>query len=324
MRRRDAFLFFGAAAAGWPCVALGQTTPRMVRVGMASQNPRSAPFTRAFEKRLRELGYVEGQNLTIEFIDTLGQVDRIAEAMEALVRRNVDILLAGGPEASLKAALAATTTLPIVMIAIDYDPFALGYVKSLARPGGQVTGIYFQQTELAGKRLELMKEALPQLKTATVFWDRFSADQWKATQAATPRGLDLIGIDLGDQPYSYESAIAQAPPNYRACLFVMTSPVVFRDRERLATFALGRRIATMFVLREHVVAGGLISYGAAISSLYSRAAEFVDRIARGATPADLPIEQPTKFELVVNLSTAKALGLSIPPTLLARADEVIE
>src|SRR4051812_19077842 len=174
MRRRE---FIGAlvATSGWIVAARGQTR-KLLRLGMASQNPRNAPFTAAFEQRLRELGYVEGQNLAVEFIDTKGEVERIGEAMKALVQRNVDILMAGGPEASLRAALAATATLPIVMIAIDYDPFALGYVQSLARPGEHVTGIYFQQTELAGKRLQLMKEALPNLRAATVFWDHFSQD----------------------------------------------------------------------------------------------------------------------------------------------------
>jgi ABC-type uncharacterized transport system substrate-binding protein len=324
MRRREFITLLGGAAA-WPLAARAQTAPQMLRLGMVSQNPRTVPFTMAFEARLRELGYIEGQNLVVEFIDTRGQVSRIAEAMQEVVSRKVDILLAGGPEVSLKSALAATSTLPIVMIAIDYDPLALRYVKSLARPGGQVTGIYFQQTELAAKRLQLMKEAMPGLKAASVFFDRFSADQWRATQTAAG-GLDLqlVGIDLGDQPYDYTRAISQSPSDYRRALLVMTSPPVFRDRQRLAEFALTHHILTLFALREHVDVGGLISYGPNISLLYRRAAEIVDRIARGTAPADLPVEQPTKFELVINLKTAKALGLTVPPTLLARADEAIE
>src|SRR5262249_32348591 len=150
-----------------------------LRLGWVSQNPRSAPFNVAFERRLRELGYIEGQNLSLEFIDTHGDVSRIASAMKEIVERGADILVAPGPEASLRSAMAATSTRPIVMVAIDYDPISLGYVKSLASPGDQVTGIYFQQTELMGKRLQLLKELMPNLGSATVFWDRFSADQWR-------------------------------------------------------------------------------------------------------------------------------------------------
>ena len=325
MRRREFIVLVGGVAVGWPDATLGQTPSKMLRLGMVSQNLRTAPFTAAFERRLHELGYVEGRNLIVEFIDTHGQVDRIAEAMQEVVRRKADIILAGGPEVSLKAALAATSMLPIVMVAIDYDPLALGYVTSLARPGGHVTGIYFQQTELVGKRLQLIKEALPGLKGSTVFWDRLSVDQWKATEkASSALALQLVGIDLGDQPYDYAKAISRAPPDHRGTLLVMTSPVFFRDRQRLGEFALAHHVATMFAFREHIDAGGLMSYGANISSLYLRAAELVDQIAKGAKPADLPIEQPTKFELVINLKTAKALGLTMPLTLLARADEMIE
>jgi putative ABC transport system substrate-binding protein len=325
MRRREFITVLGGVATAWPLALLAQTTPKTLRLGMVSHNPRTAPFTVSFERRLRELGYVEGQNLVIEFIDTRGQVSRIEEGMREVVRRNVDIILAGGPEVSLKSALAATSTLPIVMIAIDYDPFALGYVKSLARPGGQVTGIYFQQTELAAKRLQLIKEALPGLKAATAFWDRFSVDQWGAMRtAALGLDLQLVGIDLGDQPYDYAKAIGHAPQDYRSALLVVSSPAVFRDRQRLAEFALTHRIATMLAWREHVDVGGLMSYGVSVTLLYKRAAEIVDRIAQGTTPAELPIELPTKFELLVNLKTAKTLGLTIPESFLARADEVIE
>jgi putative tryptophan/tyrosine transport system substrate-binding protein len=324
MKRRN-FIRVMSIAVAWPGVVVAQTVFKALRLGMVSQNPRMAAFTVAFERRLHELGYVEGQNLFVEFIDTQGQPRRIVEGMREVVRRGVDILLAGGPEDSLKSALAATATLPIVMIAVDYDPMALGYVQSLARPGGHVTGLYFQQTELASKRLQLIKEALPNLKAATVFWDRFSADQWAATQrAAADLGLKVVGIDLGEQPFDYAKAITQAPQENRGCLVVMTSPTVFRDRQRLAEFALSSRIATMFVLREHAEVGGLMSYGANIASIYRRAADIVDQIAKGANPGEIPIEQPTKFELIINLKTAKALGIGVPPAVLARADELIE
>lgn len=200
MQRREFFGLVGGAAV-WPVVARAQQSTKPLRLGMVSQNLRSAPFTVAFERRLRTLGYVEGQNLVVEFIDTHGDVGRIAEAMREVVGRGVDIVLAGGPEISLKSALAATSTRPIVMIAIDYDPLDLGYVKSLASPSDQVTGIYFQQTELVGKRLQILKELIPGLASAVVFWDRFSIDQWRATEkSASEAHLDLFGVDLGDPP----------------------------------------------------------------------------------------------------------------------------
>jgi len=215
--------------------------------------------------------------------------------------------------------------LPIVMTAIDYDPLARGYLSNLARPTGNVTGIFFQQIELATKRLQVVTEAFPDLRAATVFWDESSADQWGAAQStASALGLRLFGSKLHEQPYDYEQAFAQAPSDHRGWLFVMTSPFFFRDRARLAEFALRHRMPSVFAFREWVDAGGLLSYGPSITGMYRRAADYVDRIARGAKPSDLPVEQSTKFEFVLNLKTARAIGLAIPTALLLRADEVIE
>jgi putative tryptophan/tyrosine transport system substrate-binding protein len=211
------------------------------------------------------------------------------------------------------------------MIAIDYDPLARGYVANLARPTGNITGLTLQQIELAAKRLQLMKHAFPDRQSATVFWDRSSADQWQATQsAAATLAIRLAGVELRELPYDYEGALTHAPADHRGILIVMTSVVLFRDRARLADFALRHRIPSMFAFREWVEPGGLMSYGPSITGMFARAADYVDRIARGAKPADLPIEQPTKFEFVINLRTAQALGLTFPPSLLAIADEVIE
>jgi ABC-type uncharacterized transport system substrate-binding protein len=252
-------------------------------------------------------------------------LEEYARGNRELVTRNVGILVASGAEVALKAALAATDTLPIIMTAIDYDPLALGYVKSLARPGGNVTGIFFQQIELTTKRLQVVTDAFPDLRAATVFWDRASADQWRAAQsAAPPLGLRLFGSELHEQPYDYEKAFAQAPSDYHGWLFVMTSPFLFRDRERLGEFALRHRMPSVFPFREWVDAGGLLSYGPSITGMYRRAADYVDRIARGGKPSDLPVEQSTKFEFVLNLKTAKTIGLTMPTALLLRADEVIE
>jgi putative tryptophan/tyrosine transport system substrate-binding protein len=326
VRRREFIALFGCAAVGWPIASLAQQQPKPLRVGIASlANQRSAqPFV-AFDQRLSELGYVDGQDIIVEFIGLEGHIDRMSEAMRELVRRQVNIIVAFGPEIALRAAIAASTSIPIVMVAIDYDPLARGYVTSLARPGGNITGVFLQQIDLARKRIEFLSKAFPDLRSATVFWDLPSADQWRAAQeAGRAVGLRLAGAELRELPYDYEGGLAQAPADHRNALIVMNSPIFFRDRERLAQFALQHRIPSMFAWREWVDAGGLISYGPSFTGIARRTAEYVDRIGRGAKPAELPIEQPTNFELVVNLKTAKVLGLTIPPSLLARADEVIE
>jgi putative ABC transport system substrate-binding protein len=230
-----------------------------------------------------------------------------------------------GPEGALKAAMFAAGTLPIVMIAIDYYPLALGYVASLARPTGNVTGLFLQQTEQAAKRVQLTKEALPQLQAATVFWDRLSADQWQAMRtAAETLEVRLAGVELRDQPYDYEAALAQVLLVHHDALIMTMSAFFLRDRQRIVDVALRHRIPAMYPLREFAEADGLLSFGVSFATMGRRAAYYVDRIARGAKPSDLPIEQPTQFELVLNLKTAKAIGVEIPTSILLRADEVIE
>jgi putative ABC transport system substrate-binding protein len=328
MKRRTFIvgLLGGAAVVAvlWPLSAQAQQLSKGIRIGITTIQPRTSPPYVAFDQRLRELGYIDGQNLTLDFLNPDDQAGSITDAMKELVRRKVDVIIAPY-ESAVKAALAATDTVPIVMIAIDYDPLALGYTKSLARPSGNVTGLFLQQIELATKRLQLLKDALPDLRTATMFWDGPSADQWNATRAAAAAlGLRLASIELREQPYDYERALGQIPADDRSALIMPTSPVFYRDRQRLADLALQHGMASMFVLREWADAGGLLSYGASFSAMFRRAAEYVDKIAKGAKAADLPIEQPTKFELVINLKTARALGLDLPPMLIARADEVIE
>jgi len=275
-------------------------------------------------RRMAELGYEEGKTFTFNFVQA-GNEEEYERGYRILAARELDIILATGPELALKSAIAATRILPIVMIAIDYDPFARGYVTSLARPSGNVTGVFFQQTELTVKRVQLVRDAFPDVSAAIMFWDQLSADQWQAAQnAAATLGLRLFGIELRAPPYDYERALHEAPPDYRGILIVATSPFFFRDRARIADIAFRERIASIFVFREWVEAGGLLSYGPSIAAQFVRVAEFVDRIARGAKPADLPIEQPTKFELVVNLKTAKAIGIKLSTGILLRADEVIE
>ena len=301
----------------------GQQTA-VTRVGIVTiQAPTSPPYI-AFGRRLRELGYIEGQNLTLDFVNPPRHPGGDAEAVQELIHRNVDIVLAIY-QPTIAAVVAAAPSVPVVMIAVDYDPLALGYVKSLAQPATEVTGLYLQQIDLAKKRVQLLTQALPDVHAATVFWDTISEDQWKATASAAPAfGLWLADVLLLDQPYDYDKALAQAPPDFRSVVIFPASPVFFPDRKRIAEFAVRRKVATVFPFREWVDAGGLLSYGVDFSAMFRRAAEYVDMIAKGGKPANLPVEQPTKFELVINLKTADAIGITVSPLILARADAVIE
>jgi putative ABC transport system substrate-binding protein len=328
MNRRDvigALAILGGAAIARPVTAFAQQ-PRRLRVGTANILPKERSGTLpGFEERMAQLGYEQGKNFDLEFV-LVPSAGEYGSTYREIAARNVDVILAVGPEIALKSALAVAGSLPIVMIAVDYDPLARGYVPSLARPLGNITGLFFQQIELTSKRLQLMKEALPEMRAVTVLWDRISADQWGAAErAAAALGLRVSGIEMRAQPYDYDGALARGRQEPRSGLMVLASPVFgIPDRRRLPEFAARRQMPSMFVTRDYPVAGGLMSYGPNFRTMGSRAADYVDRIAKGAKPADLPIEQPTKFELVINLRTAKALGLTIPPAVLARADEVIE
>jgi putative ABC transport system substrate-binding protein len=324
VKRREFITLLGGAAVAWPLAARAQQ-PTTLRVGSCSLRSLALSFLEPFSLRMVELGYVVGQNLTLDYIDLQGQADRYGAAMQQLVERKADVLIAFGPEEALKAAIAATKTIPIVMAAIDFDPFALGYVTSMARPTGNITGIVLEQIELAAKRLQLVKDAFPAISKATVFWDRLSADQWYATRdSAAKFGFDLAGIELRDYPYDYALALAQAPADHRGFLFAMTSPFFARDRDQIVQFSLLNRLPSMFVFREYVDQGGLMSYGPSRPVMSRRLADYVHRIARGAKPSELPIERPTIFETIINLRTAKALGLEFSPAMLLRADVVIE
>lgn len=296
----------------------------MLRVVAASGQPRSSVLWTAFLERMARLGYQEGRNFSFDHV----QVDS-ADAYPQAYRRfgvgSADIIMASGPEFSLQAALALPGETPIVMVAIDYDPLLRGYVKSLARPEGHATGVVLQQIELAAKRVQILKDAFPDLRAMTVFWDRYSADQWSVTkEAAAKLGIRLAGIELSNPPYDYEKAFAEAPADARGTLLPLNSPFFFRERDKVAALALRHRAIMMFSDRVMAEAGGLMTYGPSFPAAFARAADYVDRIAKGAKPGDLPIEQPTKFELVINLKTARAIGVTLPPLLLARADETIE
>jgi putative ABC transport system substrate-binding protein len=309
-----------------PLTAVGQQTEKVYRIGAVSAGaPRSSPHWIAFAQRLAELGYVEGRNVSIEFRSAEGRPERFPELMSDLLRFGVDVILPVGPEASLRAARNATTTVPIVVVAIDYDPIATGHVHGLARPGGNTTGLFLRQPELAAKRIELLKEVTPKLRRVVVFWDAFSRDQLReADAAARAGGLELQRFEFRDPPYSFDVPMKTAAQQQAGGLLGLASPIFFRQRTQLAEAAIKHRLPAIVPFREAAEDGVLMAYGASLPDMLRRAAEYVDRILKGAKPADLPMEQPTKFEMILNLKTAKALGLTIPQSVLLRADLVIE
>jgi len=325
MDRRRFLLGSLASVIGAPLAVAGQS-PRVFRIGAVSAGaPRSSPHWVAFGQHLAELGYVEGKNVVTEFRTADGKPERFPDMLKELVKSNVDVILAVGPEASLRAAQEATTTIPIVVVAIDYDPIARGYVGGLARPGGNTTGLYLRQPELTPKRLELLGEVVPKVRRIVTFWDPFSADQLKEAEAAArAAGLQMTSFQFHDPPYRFEDAMRAATRQHAGALLGLASPIFFRQRIELAQMAIKHRLASITPFREGAEAGLLLGYGASLPDMLRRAAELVDRVLKGARPADLPMEQPTKFELIVNVKTARALGLAIPASLLARADHVIE
>jgi putative ABC transport system substrate-binding protein len=304
--------------------------PKVLRVG-AVVPERSSPIytmvTAPFLKRMGELGYVESRSFVFETETAPGSTEaEYLRAYRELVGRKVDIFLAVGLEIALKSALAVVGTRPIVIVAVNWDPLAKGYVASLRRPGGNVTGVVFREVELTSKRFQLLREAVPDIKAATVFWDRLSADQWKEAQAAAIKaGLRIHGVEFDKPPYDFDRAFASVPPEFRGAVIPLGSPsFALPERRSLPDFALRHRVPAMYFMSAYVDVGGLASYGPNYPEMFARAADYVDRIVKGAKPEGLSIEQPTRFELVINLKTAKALGRTIPASMLLRADRVIE
>jgi putative ABC transport system substrate-binding protein len=294
------------------------------RIGyFSAANPRSAPFFQAFEQRLRELGYIEGQNIAIEYRNAEGRPDRLPGLAAELVRLNVNVIVTATAHAT-RAAKEATTAIPIVIVGINFDPVALGHVASLPRPGANVTGLFFLDLDLMTKRFELFKETLPTVKRVAVFSDLFTVDPLKKLEAANRSiGLKLQPLELRNPP-DLTDAFRVITRSRAEALFVLESALMFRARGEIAQLALKNRLPTSFAFREYVDAGGLVSYGVNFSSMFRRAAEYIDKILKGGNPGDLPVEQPTKFELVINLKTAKALGLTIPQSVMLQADEIIQ
>jgi putative ABC transport system substrate-binding protein len=322
MRRREFIALFSSGAI-WPLAAAAQTQQGIPRVAFIFGGAAKTP-NRSFRLRLKELGYVEGQSIELEFRSTEGHLERLPELLAEVVRLNPAVLVTPSGQAAL-AAQAATRTIPIVMFAPD--PVELGLVTSLARPGGNVTGLSYQNTEIIAKRLELLKDLLPGLARVAVLRNPRVASHailWRETGlAARKLNVALQALDA-KAPEDFEAAFATAKRGNAQALLAFDDPLSHGLRPKIAALAATSRLPAVYGLREFPEQGGLMSYGPSFALLYRRAADFVDRILKGAKPADLPVEQPTKLELVINLKTARELGLTIPPSLLALADDVIE
>jgi putative ABC transport system substrate-binding protein len=324
-RRKFLATLFGGAAA-WPLAGRAQQATKVPTIGILGSGipATEGQWYTAFVQRLRKLGWIDGRTVAIEYRWAEGRDVRAAEIAAEFVQRKVDVIVTSAT-AGVVAAKQATSVIPIVFAAAG-DPVGTGLVASLARPGGNVTGLSIQQTDLAGKRLELLREVIPSLRRLAMLVNVGNPlavlDLGEVQAAARTFGLEVITLEIRrgeDITPAFEALKGRAE-----ALYVVIDPLVGTHRIRINTLVLAARLPTMHTLREGVEAGGLMSYGANLPDLFRRAADFVDKILRGAKPADLPVEQPTKFDLVINLTTAKALGLEIPSTLLARADEVIE
>jgi putative tryptophan/tyrosine transport system substrate-binding protein len=328
MRRREFITLVGGAAAVWPLAARAQQAGRIARVGVLGpdlNNSVSGPGYQVFLSELRKLGFTEGQNLVVEYRRTDEGMPKAFTGANEMVAAKADVLVANGPEISLQAATAARPAVPIVMLANNYDPFARGYVKSLAQPGGNITGLYYRQPELAVKQLELLVEAFPERTRVAILWDPVSADQLSAIERAEQSmRLSLRSLKLENPPYDFDAVFRTVVRGEAQMLHVLSSPAFNPQRAHIAELAIGHRLPTMFIFRTYVEAGGLMSYGVDTGPMWRRAASYVAKILRGAQPADLPVEQTANFEFAVNLKTAKAIGVTLPTSILLRADEVIE
>jgi len=313
--------------ATWAVVAEAQQPKKVARIAFLFGLSPSVSRDRmeAFRQGLTELGYAEGKNIVIEYRWAAGKIERLPALMAELVRLNVDVIVTAGPSPT-RSAKEATATIPIVM-AWDYDPVGNGFVASLARPGGNITGLSTLAPEISGKQLELLKEIVPKLSRVAVLGTSTvpgNAEALRATElAAKTLTVRLQYLDIRD-PQEIEPAFEAARGGRAEAVLALASRVLFSQRTQIANLAVKRRLPVVYGDREHVEAGGLMTYGVSINDLFRRAATYVDKILKGAEPAELPVEQPTRFELVINLKTAMQIGLTIPPHVLARADRVIK
>jgi putative ABC transport system substrate-binding protein len=328
----DRRAFIGTLAGGLlsaPLAAEGQQAGKIPRIAfIASPSPGTSPPIEAFLQGLRDLGYFEGKNIIVEWRWGRGTLERFPEFAADVVRLKVDVIVAANPAAGY-AAQAATRTIPIVIAGMS-DPVGDGFVASLARPGGNITGLAVQRRDVQGKRLQLLKEALPTFSPMALLVDRSESEAQsdlsvrEAESAAQVIGVRLHPLVEARSPGDLNAVFSTITKEGARAVFVVGGGMLYANRVQLAEHALKARLPMMCHFRENVAAGCLMSYGASLTNLFRHAATFVDKILKGANPSDLPVEQPTKFELVINLKTARALGLSIPPSLLLRANQVIE
>ena len=325
MKRRDFMTLLGGAAA-WPLGAQAQQPGKVWRTGILGPSLASSSTAaqhQAFLAELMALGFNEGKSFTI----TYGRVDDPRGTFVAaaeLMRSPIDLIWANGPEVALQAVVGASGFVPIVILAVNYDPIQRGYVSSLAHPGGNITGIFYRQPELAAKQLELLTQAFPNATRLGVIWDALSVDQYDAAKQAAGKHFSLQPLKLENPPYDFAAAFRTLAQGGAQMVLVLSSPFFSEHHTEIADAARTNRLPTMFIFRSYVEVGGLMSYGVDQIPMYRRIAAYVAKILNGAKPADLPVEQASNFELVVNLRTARALGIELPTAILLRADKVIE
>ncbi|MEO6784388.1 MAG: ABC transporter substrate-binding protein [Bradyrhizobium sp.] len=327
INRRECIESIGIVALAWPTSARAQPARRVVRIGIVSIGGPSADMTgplprnrtvRAFLRGMAELGYVFGRDFVTEPRGT----DAIPQVAN-LIDLKVDVIVATGGGATLSLLKQATNTIPVIMTAAP-DPVRQGFVQSLARPGENFTGMSLQSLELTAKRLQILKELVPETETVSVFWDPTAPELWPTAQAiGQSLGWKLLSIEIRD-PSEIATAFKAAVDAGAGALLIPASGLLFSSARQIAELAALNRLPAMYELRPFVDSGGLVSYGADIDDIWRHAATYVDKILKGARPAELPVEQPTKFELVINLRAAKALSLTVPPSILIRADDVVE
>jgi putative ABC transport system substrate-binding protein len=320
MKRRDFIAYASGAVVMKPFFARARERP--ARIGILNATPRDAPPLQAFFAQLADHRYVESKNLTV-LLSIVNQ--RGAPSPKALIEQQVELIVIGAPDSIVRATMDATRTIPIVLIALNYDPLARGFVASLAHPGGNVTGVYARAVDLVPKRVELLREMVPGANRLGVLWDAEAGDEFVvAEDVAKSSGLDVRAIELRDPPYDFDRAFERLAQLSPQILLVISSLHFLKDTNHIAALALRYRIPAMFKFSLWAEAGGLMSLGASREGAYRRAADLVARILDGDKPVNLPVERADRFELVLNLQTAKALGLTVPQSLLARADRVIE
>jgi putative ABC transport system substrate-binding protein len=323
--RRKFVVAAAGACVALPLAAFAQQRAKTPRVGILSLDPSDANVA-AFEEALRALGWVDGRNILLERRAVEGHPERYSALAAELVRLNVDVILAAGARPSLDAAKNATQTIPIVMVASSRDPVREGLVKSFARPGGNITGIVTIPAEGGGKLLELLKESVPSISRVGVIWDATLGPYRESREmGATARalGIELVGLE-GREPADFDRAIVDAKKVPLGGLIVMSTPLTGRYRKEIADVIRTHRLPSIALFRGQAEAGLLMTYGPSLRDEFRSAATYVDKILKGANPGDLPVEQPNRFELVINLRTAKALGITIPQSMLLRADQVIQ